>query len=86
MSRYNSQDFYKTEDGKLVRRTKIYNEIEKNDSDVMVLTQHGDRFDLLANQFYQDSSLWWVIAKANNMNTNNIPAGTVLRIPSNVDV
>jgi hypothetical protein len=39
--------------------------------------------DLLANQFYNDSRLWWIIAQANNLNGVNIgvEAGIQLRIP-----
>ena len=33
--------------------------------DVYVITTSGDRFDLLANQFYGDVRLWWIIAYAN---------------------
>tara|TARA_Y100000593_G_scaffold44557_1_gene84998 strand:+ start:6137 stop:6397 length:261 start_codon:yes stop_codon:yes gene_type:complete len=86
MSRYRLAESYRTTEGKIVKKTITYDDIEKSDSDIKVLTQHGDRFDLLANQFYQDPSLWWVIAKANNMKTNNIPAGKVLRIPSNINL
>jgi len=27
--------------------------------------KQGDRLDLLANRFYRDSRLWWLIAEAN---------------------
>ena len=40
-----------------------------------------DRCDNLAFRFYGDSTLWWFIAKCNDLTTNNIPAGTSLRIP-----
>ena len=48
-------------------------------------TQTGDRFDTLANQFYGDSSLWWIIASANNVHDApiGIEDGTILRIPQN---
>ena len=45
------------------------------------IAQEGDRCDVLANQFYNDAKLWWFIARVNNLKTNNIPAGTSLRIP-----
>ena len=45
------------------------------------ISQEGDRCDALAQEFYKDSSLWWCIARVNNLKTNNIPAGTSLRIP-----
>ena len=61
--------------------TTIYSSIPKADSDIYVITQDGDRLDLLANQFYGDVNLWWYIAKANGLTFMNIPIGTSLRIP-----
>ena len=61
--------------------TTIYNKVNKVNSDQYFIAQEGDRCDVLANRFYNDSSLWWFIAKVNNLTTNNIPAGTSLRIP-----
>jgi phage tail protein X len=55
-------------------------------NDIYVISTAGDRFDLLASQYYGDSSLWWVISIANeNLSQNSlyIPEGTQLRIPSN---
>jgi hypothetical protein len=41
--------------------------IEPTDSDILIVTEEEDRLDLLANQFYGDSNLWWVIATYNNL-------------------
>jgi hypothetical protein len=44
------------------------------------------RFDTLAQQYYNDSSLWWIISIANdNLNQNSLtpPVGSQVRIPSN---
>lgn len=48
------------------------------------MVRDDDRIDLLAYQFYGDSTMWWFIAEANPeiMNWSNLTAGTVLRIPS----
>ena len=62
-------------------RTTIYNSIPESDSDIWVITQPGDRLDLLAHRFYSETTLWWYIAKANNLTTMAIPAGLSLRIP-----
>ena len=62
-------------------RTTIYSSIPETDEDIYVITQMGDRLDLLAYQFYKDRNLWWYIAKANNLKDLRIPAGTSLRIP-----
>ena len=61
--------------------TVIYSAIPETDSDIYVITQHGDRLDNLAHQFYGDPSLWWYIAKANNLSFMTLPIGTSLRIP-----
>ena len=44
----------------------------------------GDRLEALATKFYRNSEFWWIIAEANPeiIDIQNIPAGTVLRIPS----
>ena len=49
------------------------------------IAQDGDRCDNLATKFYGDVSLWWFIAKINNLTTMNIPAGTSLRIPISIE-
>tara|TARA_R110002073_G_scaffold69869_1_gene173079 strand:- start:88 stop:357 length:270 start_codon:yes stop_codon:yes gene_type:complete len=62
--------------------TTVYKKvIEKNTDGYFIATQ-GDRCDNLAVRFYGDASLWWFIARVNNLTTNNIPAGTSLRIPA----
>ena len=56
--------------GRDYKLTAIYKEIPELPEDIMVMTQEGDRFDLLANQFYGNPSLWWYIARANNIKFN----------------
>ena len=80
MARYNSTDI-SSKNKKNHYRTTIYNKVPKRDTDRYFIAQEGDRCDNLANQFYGNSNLWWFIARVNNLNTNNIPAGTSLRIP-----
>ena len=55
----------------------------RKQSDSYFITTEGDRCDNLANRFYGDAKLWWFIARVNNLTTNNIPAGTSIRIPEN---
>ena len=61
----------------------IYSPVVKSEKDTFVITQEGDRLDLLANEFYQDSSMWWLIADANNLGKGDliVPAGKQIRIP-----
>ena len=56
----------------------LYPEIKKLTSDIYVLTEWGDRLDLLADRFYGDVSLWWIIAVSN---PNKIEFGSLLPDP-----
>ena len=84
-NRYKNNPTKKLKDGRVVYRTKIYPNIPKSDKDIYIVTQGGDRLDTLANQFYNDPSLWWIIASANNIHdaTFALPDGTTLRVPQN---
>jgi hypothetical protein len=64
-----------------------YPEIPLSVSDIYVITQKKDRYDLLANRYYGDKSLWWIISIANpsiTQDTLNPPEGMQLRIPTNI--
>lgn len=73
--------------GNLVYKTSRYPEIPLSPNDIYVYTTQGDRFDTLAQQYYKDSSLWWIISIANTNNFNQStllpPPGIQLRIPAN---
>ena len=81
MSRYKSTD-KNNKNKKKYYETTIYKKVDEKNTDGYFIATQGDRCDNLANRFYGDSTLWWFIAKVNNLTTNNIPAGTSLRIPS----
>jgi phage tail protein X len=60
--------------------------IEKDDTDIYVITQVGDRLDQLAYQYYQQAELWWIIAAANptlRKDSLFLEPGVQLRIPAN---
>ena len=80
MSRYNNTRIERKKQ-KSYYKTTIYDKIPKTDSDIYVITQYGDRLDLLAHQFYGDVSLWWYIARANDLNSIIVPENIQLRIP-----
>ena len=84
MSRYRNTKL-KTKDNKSYYRNTIYQKIPKSESDIYVVTQYGDRLDLIAYQFYGDVSLWWYIARANDLNTMIIPENIQLRIPGTIE-
>jgi hypothetical protein len=66
----------------------LYPEIQPNVNDIYMLTMAGDRLDTLANTFYQDTSLWWVISRANPDKIRRdgllLKPGVQIRIPSNI--
>ena len=85
MNRY--QNIPKTKiDKKLVYVTSRYPEAPVTSDDIYVYTVQGDRFDVLALQYYKNSSLWWVISIANTdklpQNSLVIPEGLQIRIPA----
>ena len=86
-SRYQNVPITKADiTGSTYYQTNIYPEIPPVNSDYYIITTVGDRLDLIAYDFYQDSSLWWVIASANSLPGDSIyaPVGIQLRIPTNL--
>jgi len=58
--------------------------IEEMDDDIVMYSRRGMRFDTLAYDYYQDETLWWMIASANPEGFDGsvwiVPA-TKIRIP-----
>ena len=103
MKRYNQQSEKKVKDkrsrlrGEFDKRLPIpertaytstaYPKIERQADDIFIETRIGNRFDNLAHEFYGDVTLYWIIAKANNLILGGISVepGIRLRIPTNTD-
>lgn len=69
-----------------VFRTIRYPEILPSESDVYIMTNDNDRLDVLAQRYYNDSSLWWIIAHANKIKgTIFVKDGIGIIIPMNVN-
>jgi phage tail protein X len=86
MNRYRGIPITKETSGKQAYVTSRYPEIPLSENDIYVYTTQGDRYDVLALNYYGDSSLWWVISIANpnvGLNSLVIPQGIQIRIPSN---
>jgi len=93
MNRYQNTPI-ETINKKPAYQTTRYPEISLSENDMYVYSVQGDRFDLLANQYYKDSSLWWIISIANTAIAGTslpsdlkqdsliIPEGKQIRIPS----
>lgn len=81
------QNILKTKngDGEEYYTNNVYPEIPLSNNDSYVITVMGDRLDLLAFDFYNDPTLWWVIASANALPGDSLylEPGSQIRIPSN---
>ena len=88
MNRYDKATIETTSSGKRYFKSKFYPNVPLSETDDYVITTIGDRLDTLAYSYYSDSTLWWVIAMANNNVTKGSlfpEPGTQLRIPTNVN-
>ena len=86
-SRYKYTSIKTNKKGKRVFRPTMYPKIPIQDSDVFIYPKFGDRLDTLAQKYYEDMSLWWIIAKANNLDEAHIglEVDKQIRIPTNID-
>lgn len=85
MRRYNNLGLIVSDEEKVYRSNPIYPSTPPSPEDFYVITSVGDRYDTLAQTFYGDSSLWWIISSANNYSRGSlvVQPGVQLRIPAN---
>ena len=84
--RYKYTIMTKNKEGKRVFKPTMYPSIPIRDSDIFIYPRFGDRLDNLAFKYYNDVSLWWIIAKANNLDAAHIglEVDNQIRIPTNI--
>ena len=84
-NRYNKSKIFRDENGTRYLNRIQYPVIPISDNDVFTRGTFGETFINIANRFYGDKNLWWVIARANNQNNSiyMIP-GKEYRIPKNI--
>ena len=80
MARYDNIDKIRVDNVTRIG-TSYLPKIKEQNSDVLLIATDGDRCDLLAQEYYGNTELWWFIASVNNLKSNNIEAGTQLRVP-----
>ena len=86
MNRYSYTKVKKDKNG--VRSLKItrYPEILVRDTDTFHFARDFERFDWLAHKYYDDSTLWLIIAKANGYSHESRPkVGDKIRIPRDIN-
>ena len=78
----------KLDNNKRYYKSLKYPEIPLSANNLYVITTSGDRLDLLANEYYQDIGLWWIISTANpdviRRDSFRLKPGIEIRIPANV--
>ena len=88
MSRYTTSPIIKkiAEPRKL--GTTIIPVLPISENDTFIETTSADRLDKLANTFYGDANLWWIIGVANGLGKGSlyVPPNTRLRIPINENI
>ena len=84
--RYQNIQVVKNDTGNRYYSNNIYPDIPLSNNDNYVITVLGDRLDLMAFDFYGDTSLWWIIASANALPGDSLylTPGMQLRIPIDV--
>tara|TARA_R100001015_G_C4601816_1_gene156768 strand:+ start:234 stop:533 length:300 start_codon:yes stop_codon:yes gene_type:complete len=87
MKRYDNIEIIKKEGERKFTETVVYPVINPSINDIYIITKQGDRLDNLAWEYYRDPSLWWIIARANNIGKGTLfpEVGVQLRIPDDVE-
>lgn len=86
--RYQFTPVQKRWDGKQVYRTTYYPVIPQSADDFYITVNEADYLDSLAKKYYGDESLWWIIARANNLTGYklSVTVNRQLRIPQNISL
>lgn len=86
MNRYSTAKILPATDEIKRRYSNIkYPSILPSSNDIYIFISLGDRYDVLATSYYSDTSLWWVISRANpSQPTDTLypTVGSQIRIPS----
>lgn len=87
MKRYDNIAVDTRWDGKRVYKSVTYPIINPSPTDVIVVSNEGDFLDTLAYKYYGDPTLYWIIARANNLGKGrmSVPEGLTLHIPVDVN-
>ena len=86
--RYSTARILQDEDKRRRFNTIIFPPMPEANGDLYIQITTPDRLDKLAYIFYDNASLWWVIAAANGLGkgTYMVPAETRLRIPEKTNI
>tara|TARA_B100001113_G_C20944623_1_gene550356 strand:+ start:373 stop:684 length:312 start_codon:yes stop_codon:yes gene_type:complete len=86
MGRYDNTTKKKNKIGQRVYGVTLYPKIPIQDGDQFYYPIDGERVDSVAQKFYGDQTLWWIIAEANVLKDGGfaLDPNKELRIPKNI--
>ena len=86
--RYSTARILQDEDKRRRFNTIIFPPMPEANGDLYIQITTPDRLDKLAYIFYDNASLWWVIAAANSLGKGSyiVPINTRLRIPAKINI
>jgi len=84
MSRYSTTSTIRDNNEKRRFASTIIPSLPVSFGDIYIKTTTIERLDNLAYRFYQDPTLWWIIAAANGLGRGSlmVPTNRSLRIPN----
>ena len=85
--RYKGNIVKRDKDNNRYYKPRIIPNIPIKDTDIFAYPIYGDRYDTMAQRYYDDSNLWWIIVKANDISDGKIAPDPLkkLRIPTEID-
>ena len=85
--RYQTIKTEKKISGKVGYLPTVYPSLDLSNNDFYIIVREEDRMDLIAQDFFGDSTLWWLVASANDLPGDSMypPLGFQLRIPGNLN-
>lgn len=72
--------------GRKKEKNLIMAPIKEDADDIYVKSNPNVTLDILAEEYYGDATLWWVIARANSLKSMVVKDGISIRIPRNPTV
>ena len=86
MDRTQYSKTFKTQSGRNYLSVIYYPDIPIKESDEYIISNETTMLDSLAERYYNDYSLWWIIYKANNLSRGaiSVPPGMQIRIPTEI--
>jgi len=83
MKRYDIASIVKNKQG-IRKLHSILISASPDSTDTVIQTSTPERLDKIANDFYGDPTLWWIIATVNKLGKGTliVPRNTIIRIPN----